>query len=209
MVRTARPEIATSASVKRSRQHDLKCRLKSRYFNHSSQGNSTNYDIILGPRDKAAPTTSQQIGQFPPNRMKYRHCRPFVFFFLPHSQESCLCSQPICRGKVRQTGRIFPEHRPAERIRSFLDPEGNRGHSPSRLTYVHFGSNVLLGLLCVPLNVGLTVVSVVCWIRSCSGGYFMPQHRLVFSCFGFFWWLGLCDAAIIVFTWIGVPARAK
>ena len=128
MVRTARPETATSASVKCSRQHDLKCRLKSRYFDHSSQGNSTNYDIILGPRDKAAPPTSQQIGQFPPNRVKYRHCRPF-FFFLPHPQESCLCSQPICRGKVRQTGRIFPEHRPAERIRSFLDPEGNRGHS--------------------------------------------------------------------------------
>ena len=42
------------------------CRLKSSqvkslYFNHPSQGNSTNYYVILGPRDNAAPPTSQQI----------------------------------------------------------------------------------------------------------------------------------------------------
>ena len=36
------------------------------YFNHPSQGNSANYYIILDPRDKAAPPTSQQIGQFQP-----------------------------------------------------------------------------------------------------------------------------------------------
>ena len=35
--------------------------VKSIYFNHPSQGNSTNYYLILGPRDKAAPPTSQQI----------------------------------------------------------------------------------------------------------------------------------------------------
>ena len=50
----------------RSRQHDRKCRLKSSqvktiYFHHPSQGNSTNYYLILGLRDKAAPPTSQQI----------------------------------------------------------------------------------------------------------------------------------------------------
>ena len=82
---------------KRSRQHDQRCRLnssqfKSVYFNHPSQGNSTNYYIILGPRDKAAPPASQQIGQFPPKRVKYRHGHPVLFLFLPHSQESSLLS---------------------------------------------------------------------------------------------------------------------
>ena len=90
---------------------------KALYFNHPSQGNSTNCYFILGPRDTAAPPTSQQIGQFPPKRVKYH---PFFlfFFFLPHPQDSSLCSQPV-RGNVRRTGRMFPEH--AER--SFLDPE--------------------------------------------------------------------------------------
>ena len=40
------------------------------YFNHPSQGNSTNYYLILGLRDKAAPPTSQQINKFPPKRVK-------------------------------------------------------------------------------------------------------------------------------------------
>ena len=92
--------------------------VKSIYFNHPSQGNWTNYYIMLGPRDKAAPPTSQQIGQFPLKWGKYWHCHPFLFLFLPHPQESSLCSQPI-RGNVRRTGRIFPEH--VEQ--SFLDPE--------------------------------------------------------------------------------------
>ena len=35
--------------------------VKSVYFNHPSQGNPTNYYLILGPRDKAALPTSQQI----------------------------------------------------------------------------------------------------------------------------------------------------
>ena len=61
---------------KRSRQHDPQCRLKSShvksiYFNYLSQGNSTNYYIILDPRDKAALPTSKKIGQFPPKRVKY------------------------------------------------------------------------------------------------------------------------------------------
>ena len=85
-------------------------------FNHPSQGNSTNYYIVLGPRDKAAPPTSQQIGQFLPKRVKCRHRHPFLF--LPHPQESCLCSQPI-RDNVRSTGRTIPE-----RVeRSFLDSQ--------------------------------------------------------------------------------------
>ena len=35
-------------------------KVKSVYFNHPFQGNSANYYIILGPRDKAAPPISQQ-----------------------------------------------------------------------------------------------------------------------------------------------------
>ena len=78
---------------KRSRQHDPKCRLKSgqvksTYFNHPSQGNSTNYYLILGRRDKAAPPTSQQINKFPPKRVKYLAIPSSISFFLPHPQES-------------------------------------------------------------------------------------------------------------------------
>ena len=95
-----------------------KCRLKSSQYNHPSQGTLTKCYIILGPRDKAAPPTRQEIGQFLPKQVKYQPCHPFLFLFLPHPQESSLRSRPI-RGKVCWTGQIFPEH--AEW--SFLDPE--------------------------------------------------------------------------------------
>ena len=98
------------------RQHDRKCRLKSSqvksiYFNHPSQGNSTNYYLILGLRDKAAPSTSQQINKFPPKRVKN-------LFSSSSSFTGELCSQPI-RGNDRPIGRMFAEH--VER--RFLDPE--------------------------------------------------------------------------------------
>ncbi len=107
----------------RSRQHDRKCRLKSSqvksiYFNHPSQGNSTNYYLILGPREKAAPPTSQQINKFPPKRVKNPATPSSVFIFISSSSTGELCSQPI-RGNFRRIGRMFPEH--VER--SFLDPE--------------------------------------------------------------------------------------
>ena len=92
-------------------------KVKSVYFNHPSQGNSTNYYIILDLTDKAAPPTSQQIGQFPPKRVSIHPIIHFSFyFFLIHRR--ALCSQPV-RDKVRRTGQIFPEH--VER--SFLDPK--------------------------------------------------------------------------------------
>jgi len=106
---------------KRSRQHDPKCRLKSSqlYFNHPSQSNSTNYYIILAPRDnKTAPPTSQQINKFPPKRVKYLAIPSSIFSSSFFIHRRALCSQPV-RGKVRQIGRIFPEH--VER--SFLNPE--------------------------------------------------------------------------------------
>ena len=87
-------------------------------LNHPSQGNSTNYYIILGPRDKAAPPTSQQIKIFPPKRVKNLTTPSSIFIFICFSSTAELCSQPI-RGNVRRMGRMFPEH--VER--SFLDPE--------------------------------------------------------------------------------------
>ena len=62
------------------------------YFNHPLQGNSTNYYIILGP-------TNQQIGQFPPKRVKYQHRRPFffLFFFLIHRRALFALSQSEAR----------------------------------------------------------------------------------------------------------------
>ena len=103
-----RPELAADAQAK----------VKSVYFNHPSQCNSTNYYLILGLRDKAASPTSQQINKFPPKRMKNLATPSSIFIFVFSSSTGELCSQPI-RGNDRPIGRMFPEH--AER--SFLDPE--------------------------------------------------------------------------------------
>ena len=105
----------------RSRQHDRKCRLSqvtSIYFNHPSQGNSTNYYLILGLRDKAALPTSQQINKFPPKQGKNLATPSSIFIFIFSSFTGELCSQPI-RSNVHRTGRMFPEH--VER--KFLDPK--------------------------------------------------------------------------------------
>ena len=107
----------------RSRQHDRKCRIKSSQvksicFNHPSQGNSTNYYLILGLRDKAAPSTSQQINKFPPKRVKNLATPSSIFIFVFSSFTGELCSQPI-RGNDRPIGRMFPEHVEPR----FLDPE--------------------------------------------------------------------------------------
>ena len=92
--------------------------VKSVYFHHSSQGNSINYYLNLGLRDKAAPHTSQQINKFPPKRVKNLATRSSIFIFIFSSSAGELCSQPI-RGNDRRIGRMFPEN--VER--SFLDPE--------------------------------------------------------------------------------------
>ena len=104
------------------RQHDRKCRLESGqyiYFNYPSQGNSTNYYLILSLQDKAAPPTSQQINKFPPKRVKNLVTLSSIFILVFSSSTGELCSQPI-RGNDRPIGQMFPEH--AER--SFLDPKG-------------------------------------------------------------------------------------
>ena len=92
--------------------------VKSIYFNRPSQGTSTNYYLILGLRDKAAPSTSQQINKFPPKRVKNLATPSSIFISVFSSFTGELCSQPI-RGNDRPIGRMFPEH--VER--SFLDPE--------------------------------------------------------------------------------------
>ena len=91
--------------------------VKSVYFNHPSQGKSTKYYLILGLRNKAAPSTSQQINKFPPKRVKNLATPSSIFIFVFSSFTGELCSQPI-RGNDRRLGRMFPEH--VER--RFLDP---------------------------------------------------------------------------------------
>ena len=44
-------------------------------FHHPSQGNSTNYNLILGLRDQAAPPTSQQIN-------KYRYIYIYIYIYI-------------------------------------------------------------------------------------------------------------------------------
>ena len=81
--------------------------VKSVYFNHPSQGNSANCYLILGLRDKAAPSTSQQINKFPPKRVKNLATPSSVFIFIFSSSTGELWSQPI-RGNVRRIGRMLP-----------------------------------------------------------------------------------------------------
>ncbi len=93
-------------------------KLKSIYFSHPSQGNLTNCYIILGPRDKATPSTSQQIGQFPPKRVKYRHrsvIHLYSYFFLIHRRALLSANQRQCssnRANIPRTCR-----------KKVLDPE--------------------------------------------------------------------------------------
>ena len=107
---------------KRSRQQDPKC----------SQVKSSQYKLIIphrviqltaiiiqGPREKAAPPTSQQIKKNPSEASEVPSdtvIHFYFYFFLIHRR--ALCSQPV-RDKRRRTGRIFPEHVEW----SFLDPE--------------------------------------------------------------------------------------
>ena len=92
---------------------------------------STNYYLILGLRDKAAPSTSPQINKFPPKRVKNLATPSSFFLFFPPFfpppppsftgepiRGNQRQSQPI-RGNDRPIGRMFPEH--VER--RFLDPE--------------------------------------------------------------------------------------
>ena len=81
--------------------------VKSIYFNHHSQGNSTNYYLSLGLRDKAASPTSQQINKFPPKRVKNLAKPSSICICISSSSTGELCSQPI-RGNVRRIGRMFP-----------------------------------------------------------------------------------------------------
>ena len=83
-----RPEL--EADAQRTALSKMYAKVKSICFNHPPQGNSTNYYLILGPRDKAAPPTSQQIKQFPPKRVKNLATLSSIFI---HPQESSALSQ--------------------------------------------------------------------------------------------------------------------
>ena len=85
-----RPELAADAQ----QTAWSKCRLKSSqvksvYFNHPSQG------VIMGPRYKAAPPTSQQRTKIPSEASEEPSDTVihFYFLFLPHSQESSTLGQ--------------------------------------------------------------------------------------------------------------------
>ena len=84
--------------------------VKSIYFNHPSQGNSTNFYLILCHRDKTAPPTSQQTNKFPLKWVKNPATPSSIFIFISSSSTGELCSQPI-RDNVRRIGRMFPEPR--------------------------------------------------------------------------------------------------
>ena len=112
-----RPELV--ADAQKTAWSKMEAKVKSIYFNHPSQGNSTNYYLILGLRDKAAPPTSQQINKFPLKQVKNLATPSSIFILVFSSSIGELCSQPI-RGNDRPIGRMFPEN--AEQ--SFLDPKG-------------------------------------------------------------------------------------
>ena len=87
-----RPELA--ADAQQTAWSKMLAKVKSIYFNHPSQGNSTNYYLILGPWDKDAPPTGQQINKFPPKRAKNLATPSSIFIFISSSlRESSALSQ--------------------------------------------------------------------------------------------------------------------
>ena len=78
-----RPELA--AEAQQTAWSKMWAQVMLVYFNHPSQGNSTNYCIIFGPRDKAVPPTSQQIKGIPRKRVKYLATPSSTFPFLSSS----------------------------------------------------------------------------------------------------------------------------
>jgi len=110
-VRTCRRSAADSITPKcrLKSSHDPNCRLKSNhvkaiYFNHPSQGNSTNYYLILGPRDKAAPPTYQQIKQLPPKRVKYLATPSSIFIFISSSSTGGLSALSQSEARFTELG---------------------------------------------------------------------------------------------------------
>ena len=98
----------------------MQAKVKSIYFNHPSQVNSTttkNYYIIWFSETRLhLPEGNKYVDSLRSEWSIDTVIHFYFYFFLIHRR--ALCSQPI-RGNVRRTGRIFPEH--VER--SFLDPE--------------------------------------------------------------------------------------
>ena len=83
--------------------------VKSVYFNHPSQGNSTNYYLILGPRDKAAPPTSQHIKKNPSGASEEPSDTIIHFFnfFLIHRRDLLSASQRQCLSNRSHVSRTY------------------------------------------------------------------------------------------------------
>ena len=98
----------------RSRQHDRKCRLKSSqvksvYFNHSSQGNSTNYYLILGPPRQGCASHKSTNKQIPPEASEEPGdtvIHFYFYFFFIHRRALLSANQRQCssnRANVHRT----------------------------------------------------------------------------------------------------------
>ena len=91
------PKLAADAQQTDNRKCRLKSsHIKSIYFNHPSQDNSTNYYLILGPQDKAAPPTSQQIPSEASEEPSDTVIHFYFYFFFIHRRALLSASQRQC-----------------------------------------------------------------------------------------------------------------
>ena len=70
--------------------------VKSIYFNHPSQGNSTNYYLILGLRNKAAPPANQQIPSEESDEPSATVIHFYFYFFFIHRRALLSANQRQC-----------------------------------------------------------------------------------------------------------------
>ena len=95
--------------------------MKSVYINYPSQGNSTNYYVILGPRDKAAPPISQQINKNPSQASEVSSDTIIRFYFLSSSSTGELSALSQSEGEAifgvqKASLNMFWEHSPYSTI---------------------------------------------------------------------------------------------
>ena len=100
-----RPQLA--ADAQQTAWSQMWAKVKAVYFNHLSQGNSTNYYHSGSPRQGC--TSHKSNKKIPPKWVENLTTPSSIFIFISSSTTGELYSQPI-RGNVRQTGPMFPEH---------------------------------------------------------------------------------------------------
>ena len=74
----------------------MRCKLRPKLAADAQQGNSTNYCLILGPRDKAAPPTSQQIPSEASEEPSDTVIHFYFYFFFIHRRALLSASQRQC-----------------------------------------------------------------------------------------------------------------